>query len=68
MNWMACQVEFTDEFEEWWNTLKTEEQETVRAYVKLLEEQGIALKFPHSSGVATSRHEHMREMRVQHRG
>src|SRR6266542_1068633 len=26
------------------------------------------LTFPHSSGVATSRHNHMRELRIQHQG
>jgi hypothetical protein len=37
MNWMACEVEFTDEFGEWWAGLAADEQESVRAYVKLLE-------------------------------
>jgi hypothetical protein len=37
MNWMACEVEFTDEFGEWWSRLAADEQESVRAYVKLLE-------------------------------
>jgi hypothetical protein len=36
--------------------------------VELLEEHGPSLPFPHSSGVATSRHRHMRELRIQHRG
>jgi len=65
---MACDVEFTDEFGEWWESLTAEEQASVRAYVKLLEEYGVALKHPHCSGVETSRHKHMRELRVQHAG
>jgi|SRR5271157_153017 len=68
MNWMACQVEFTDEFEEWWDGLTPEEQEDIRAYVKVLEDHGVGLKYPYCSGVATSKHSHMRELRVQHHG
>ena len=47
MNWKACEVEFTDEFGEWWSGLAADEQETVRAYVKLLEDYGVALKHPY---------------------
>ena len=65
MEWTA---EFTDEFGEWWDTLSEEEQEDVDASVILLERYGPALPFPHSSGVESSRHFHMRELRVQHRG
>jgi len=45
-----------------------EEQEDIRAYVKLLEDYGVGLKHPYCSGVAASKHSHMRELRVQHRG
>lgn len=44
------------------------EQESVRASVKLLEDFGPELPFPHSSGVTTSRHSKMRELRIQHAG
>jgi hypothetical protein len=64
---MACEVEFTDEFGEWWDDLTGDEQESVRAYVKLLEDYGTALKHPYSSSVETSKHSQMRELRVQHR-
>ena len=40
MNWTACEVEFADEFGEWWDRLAADEQESVRAYVKLLEDYG----------------------------
>lgn len=36
--------------------------------VHLLEDRGPTLPFPHSSGVKGSRHTHMRELRVQHKG
>jgi hypothetical protein len=68
MNWMACDVEFTDEFGEWWDHLTAQEQANVRAHVKLLEEYGVALKHPYCSAVETSKHGHMRELRVQHAG
>ena len=44
---MVWQIEYTDEFEEWWDTLSDEEQTSVRASVELLDIQGPALGFPH---------------------
>ena len=38
------------------------------ASVRLLEERGPTLGFPHSSGINGSKHSHMRELRTQHRG
>jgi len=61
-------VEFTDEFEEWWNSLDPDEQESVAVSVGLLAEKGPHLRFPHSSGISQSRHPHMRELRTQHGG
>ena len=65
---MAWDVEFTDEFETWWNALNEDEQESVAASVGLLEERGPQLPHPYSSDVKTSRHGQMRELRVQHHG
>ena len=65
---MACEVEYADEFEDWWNALSEDEQDSVAAYVGLLEEKGAQLSFPHSSGIKTSKHSHMRELRIQHKG
>ena len=62
---MAWEVEFTDEFEEWWNTLSDSEQGKVDARVRLLMEHGPNLGFPFSSQVKTSRYPEMRELRVQ---
>lgn len=64
-NW---DVEFTDEFGQWWESLDGDEQESVDATVTLLEKLGPQLPYPHSSGVESSRHRHMRELRIQHRG
>jgi len=65
MNW---EVEYTDEFEQWWEELDVDEQESVAASVGLLEGMGVHLPFPHSSGVNGSKHSKMRELRVQHKG
>jgi hypothetical protein len=46
---MSCEVEYTDEFEDWWNTLDKAEQGSVDAYVRMLEEFAVALGFPYSS-------------------
>jgi hypothetical protein len=61
-------VEFTNEFGDWWESLAEEEQESVAVYVELLKQKGPSLRYPHSSGIAGSRHTHMRELRVQHGG
>jgi hypothetical protein len=65
---VAWQVEFTDEFEAWWNKLDETEQIKIDATVRLLEEYGPDLPYPMSSGVNGSRHSHMRELRIQARG
>ena len=65
---LAWEVEFSDEFEQWWDGLSAAEQKSVDFAVTLLQEAGPALKMPHSSGVETSRHKHMRELRIQHQG
>ena len=65
---MTWGVEYTDEFAEWWTTLTEGEQEDVASYVQRLEARGPNLPFPHSSGINGSRHDHMRELRVQSHG
>ena len=65
---MVWNVEFTNEFEEWWITLDASTQIAIDAFVRMLEERGPELPFPFSSGINGSRHRHMRELRVQHKG
>jgi hypothetical protein len=65
---MKWDVEYTDEFGDWWSCLGEAEQESVRASIKLLEEMGTGLRHPHTSGINGSRHGHMRELRIQHAG
>ena len=64
----AWNVEYTDQFEQWWDSLTPEEQDSVDKGVSLLEEKGPTLEFPHSSGIRSSRHSNMRELRVQSGG
>jgi len=65
MNW---EVEVTDEFSEWFKSLDDVDRKRVTASVDLLEMVGAHLGHPHSSGIKSSRHSHMRELRVQSKG
>lgn len=62
------EVEYTDEFEGWWDTLDESEQTDISASVELLETLGPNLSFPHSSGIHGSAYPRMRELRIQHAG
>jgi len=65
---MSWDVEGTDEFAEWFGGLDDREKTSVIARVDLLQERGPTLPYPYSSGIQGSRHDHMRELRIQHRG
>lgn len=65
---MSWNVEYTDEFGEWWLTLDDDEQDSVAVIVTLLEQKGPFLPYPYSSGIEGSSHNHMRELRIQHKG
>lgn len=65
---MEYEVEYTDEFGEWWDGLSVAEQVSIEAVIDLLAEHGPRLRHPHSSGIHGSRHSHMRELRIQHQG
>ena len=66
--YMEWEVEYTDEFESWWETLSEKEQISVDAIVRLLERFGPALAYPYSSAISSSKCSHMRELRIQHGG
>lgn len=68
MQFMEWEVEYTDEFGNWWSTLTDTMQNSIATYVQMLAELGPKLPFPYSSGVSGSRHSHMRELRVQSSG
>ena len=65
---MKWAVEFTNEFESWWESLSEKEQDSIDPIVLLLGEMGPQLEYPYSSGIHDSRHSHMRELRIQHKG
>lgn len=65
---MEWEVEYTDEFGLWWDEMEEKEQESVAAYVRMLEKAGPTLPHPYSSGVQGSKHSRMRELRIQHAG
>jgi len=62
------EVEYTDEFGQWWDHLNEGEQESIDAIIDLLMEDGPQLKFPYSSKIRGSKHSHLRELRIQHKG
>lgn len=65
---VAWEVEFTNEFEQWWDDLLIPEQESVRVKVELLAELGPALTRPHADTIHGSIVQNLRELRIQHEG
>ena len=65
---MAWEIEGTDQFQEWFQSLPDDIQGDVEAIVNLLEEQGPGLSRPHADHIRDSRHSNMRELRVQSGG
>ncbi len=65
---MAWQIEYTDEFESWWEDLSEEEQIDIDSIVGLLEEKGPYLPYPYSSDVKGTKYGEIRELRIQHKG
>jgi hypothetical protein len=56
-------VEYTNEFEDWWNTLTIDEQDAVEACIPFLRRRGPALGRPLVDTVKKSRHPNMKELR-----
>ena len=57
-------VEFTDQFERWWDTLSVEEQDSIDAAVDILQQNGPGLGRPAVDTIAGSRHANMKELRA----
>ena len=62
---MAWEVEYADQFGDWWRELSEGQQDAVAARVALLAERGPHLPYPYSSDINGSRHGVMRELRSQ---
>ena len=60
---MPWEVEYTDEFGQWWRELSEGQQDALTARVELLMEHGPNLPYPYSSDIRISRHGVMRELR-----
>ncbi len=57
-------IEVTDQFIQWWDTLSVEDQEPIEAAVELLEQRGPGLGRPIVDTVKGSRHANMKELRA----
>ena len=62
---MVWEVEYTDQFGDWWHELSESQQDAVAARVGLLAERGSHLPYPYSSDINGSRHGVMRELHAQ---
>jgi hypothetical protein len=65
---MVWEIEYTDEFKDWWDSMDEFTQDEIAMAVNNLHRLGPSLPHPYSSGINSSRHRHMRELRIQHRG
>ena len=65
---MAWQVEFTDQFGAWWDTLSAEQQFALEKRVDLLAESGPSLGRPVVDSIHGSRHANMKELRTSEDG
>jgi len=58
------EVEYTERFEQWWDTLALDKQSRISAAVDLLALDGPNLGRPYVDTIARSRHSNMKELRV----
>jgi hypothetical protein len=57
------EVEFTDQFEAWWDTLSVPDQAAIDVAVEVLQERGPGLGRPLVDTLTVSRHSNMKELR-----
>ena len=62
------EVEYTDEFKQWWLALTEAQQEALDDRVMLLAEAGPGLKRPTVGDIKASRHANMKELRASQGG
>ena len=65
---MAWEVEASDEFKVWYESLNEADRGSVAEVVDMLQEYGPALGRPYADTLRQSRYPNMKELRVQHRG
>ena len=61
-------VEYTDEFGQWWQTLTETQQDDVAISVQLLRDFGPSLSRPYADTVKGSKYPNMKELRTQSGG
>lgn len=59
------EVEYTDEFGEWWGTLSDGQKEALTDRVEMLEKYGPSLRRPLIGTIRGSRHSNMKELRAK---
>ena len=62
------EVEYSDEFGLWWDSLTESEQDDVAAVVEVLQKVGPTLRRPLSGSIEGSRYPNMKELVIQHAG
>lgn len=65
---MAVEIEFTDNFLDWWNSLGEKEQDSVAHVVLMLQDRGVSLARPYSDTLRHSSLSNLKELRIQHAG
>jgi hypothetical protein len=60
---MSWDIEYTDQFEVWWESLSEDEQEELEVAIRSLESLGPRLHRPFADLILTSRHHNMKELR-----
>jgi hypothetical protein len=63
---VACTVEFTEQFEQFWNGLSEEERISVDGLIRVVESHGPTLQHPFSRKAPSERYDALRELRVPH--
>lgn len=62
MHALSWEVEYTDEFDEWWNDLEVGDQDAIDIAIGQLEERGPALGRPLVDQIKSSKHNNMKEL------
>ena len=62
------EVEYSDEFEEWWETLPEDVQEAIAHDIDVLEQVGPTLGRPQVDTLKDSKHRNLKELRTEHGG
>src|ERR1039458_8714033 len=65
---MQWDVEVSDEFKAWYDSLNEDEWESVNTGVDMLTVYGPSLSRPYADTITGSRYPNMKELRVQHQG